>query len=122
MRDTVLVVEDEAAVRGLLCRVLEGLGGEVLSASDGPAALRTFEKAEPGVVVLDLRLPGLNGLAVAEEMRRRRPGVRILIVTGDPDEALALRALDGGANDYLSKPLDLARLRESVRVNLLMAD
>ncbi|HAH08374.1 MAG TPA: two-component system response regulator [Elusimicrobia bacterium] len=117
----VLVVEDEPAVRSLFCRVLEGLGCGVLHASDGPGALRAFRAAGPGVVVLDLHLPGLDGLSVAGEMLRLRPRTRIIVVTGDPDGELARRAMESGASDYLGKPVDLARLRESVAVNLLIA-
>ena len=83
----VLVVEDEPAVRSLFCRVLEGLGCGVLHASDGPGALRAFRAAGPGVVVLDLHLPGLDGLSVAGEMLRLRGSGVPVVECQQPDAA-----------------------------------
>ena len=113
----VLVVEDDTGNRVLLRRVLEDAGYTVSEATDGPAALKAMSQDPISLVVLDLGLPGVDGVEVLERVRRGS-GVPILVLTGRAEEAEKLRALDAGADDYVVKPYSLAELTARARALL----
>lgn len=108
----VLVIEDDRHVRSLLCDLLALWGYETDTAADGHDGLRCLAERPYAAVVTDLKMPGISGLAVAERVRERTPGTRVVMVTafaGDlgPDAGrLGLTVL--------RKPLDFDRLREAV--------
>lgn len=81
-RPTVLVVEDEPAILAMSRMLLEREGYQVLAAEDGPAAVAHFRSQVVDVVVLDLNIPGLGGWAVLAELRRLKPGARVVVSTG----------------------------------------
>lgn len=115
----VLVVEDEPKMRGLLQRALTEEGYAVDVAADGPQALGLADTAVFDAVVLDVMLPGLDGFEVCARLRRRGRWVPVLMLTARDAVADRVRGLDGGADDYLTKPFSLeelmARLRALVR-------
>jgi two-component system KDP operon response regulator KdpE len=117
MGPKILVVDDEAPVRRLLKIVLSREAYEVLSASSGGEALDLAVKHSPNLVILDLALPGLDGLAVCRELRSWS-GAPILVVSGVGDEATKIAALDQGADDYLTKPFTAGELLARVRALL----
>jgi two-component system response regulator MprA len=114
----ILVVDDDAAVAGTIARVLRSEGHEADVAPDGPTALRRAHAASYDLVVLDVMLPGLDGIGVCQRLREAS-GVPILMLTalGATDERV--RGLDSGADDYLVKPFEyrelLARIRALTR-------
>jgi len=112
-----LVVEDDTANRLLLRRFLEREGYEVAEAADGPAALRAVLASSPDVVVLDLGLPGLDGLDVLARVRADS-GLPILVLTGRDDDDAVLEGLDAGADDYMVKPFSLPELAARLRALL----
>src|SRR5207245_6154373 len=99
---TILVVDDEPRIVQLVRDYLEHGGFTVLTASDGPAALRTARTSRPDLVVLDLGLPGLDGLDVARSLRRDGQ-LPIIMLTARPEEADRIVGLELGADDYLTK-------------------
>ena len=111
----VLIVDDHPAVRRGLRTFLELAGGlEVIGeAADGPTALELVAEAGPDVVLLDIMLPGMDGVEVLHELRRREVPARVLVVTSFPDRLLA--AVRAGARGYLSKDVDPAALVAAVR-------
>jgi two-component system, OmpR family, phosphate regulon response regulator PhoB len=113
-----LVVEDDEGNRLLLSRYLAKEGFEVEAVADGPAALQAITRYPPDVVVLDLGLPGLDGMEVLRRIRRDS-GVPVLVLTGRDDEPAKLSGFETGADDYVVKPFSLAeigaRLRALVR-------
>ena len=117
-----LIVEDDAELAANLHRGLEELGMAVDTAADGDEALAAAAAARYDVIVLDVMLPGRDGLAVAEELRSRRTTTPILMLTGLGTVDDRVRGLDGGADDYLVKPFALrelvARLRALARRQL----
>ena len=99
----VLVVEDEAKLAALLCDYLRAAGYEPRVAEDGPAALLALAAHPPAAVLLDLNLPGLDGLEVCRQIRRDS-AVPILMLTARVDEIDRIVGLEVGADDYLCKP------------------
>jgi two-component system chemotaxis response regulator CheY len=110
----VLVVDDSEPVRDLCGFVLSGRGHEVVYAADGAAALDLYASRRPDAVLLDVGLPGADGLAVLAELRRLDPEARVAMLTGARDQATVLDAVRSGARDYVVKPFLASRLVEAV--------
>ena len=105
-----LVVEDEPLINSAVGDRLRAEGHHVVSAYDGPGAVTAFHEHEPDLVVLDVMLPGFDGLEVCRRIQQHRP-VPVLMLTARDDEADVLVGLGVGADDYLTKPF---RMRELV--------
>ena len=116
-----LVVDDEPPIRKLLRMGLGSQGYEVMEASSGKVALELLEQG-PGLVILDLGLPDMDGLDVLQAMRSRNESVPIVVLSSRDDEVSKVKALDLGADDYVTKPFGmeelLARMRAAVRHQL----
>ena len=117
----ILVIEDEPRILSFLARGLEAEGFAVDGAGDGPAGLERAVHERYDLVVLDLLLPKLNGLAVLRELQRQRPDLPVVIVSARSDLPTKLRGFGLGASDYVSKPFAfdelLARVRAQLRRN-----
>jgi len=120
MAARILVVDDDARVGAALQRALIAEGHQVELAADGPAGLRAAAERQPDLVVLDVMLPGIDGVEVCRRLRERGP-VPILMLTalGAPGERV--RGLDSGADDYLVKPFAYEELLARVRALLRRA-
>jgi two-component system alkaline phosphatase synthesis response regulator PhoP len=118
---TILVVDDEPRIVQLVRDYLEHGGFSVLVAGDGPAALRTARTARPDLVVLDLGLPGLDGLDVVRALRREGD-VPVIVLTARAEESDKLVGLELGADDYLTKPFSPKELVARVRAVLRRAE
>ena len=114
-----LLVEDDRAIARLLQLELEHRGLAVRAVFDGPAALPAIAAFAPQAIILDILLPGLDGERVLREIRRRGIGTPIVLLTARDRPRDKVRGLDGGADDYLTKPFDIeelvARLRAVLR-------
>jgi DNA-binding response OmpR family regulator len=117
----VLVVEDEAGIRAFLGRAFEAEGFRVEVAEDGEHGLMRALVGDFEFVVLDLMLPGLDGLEVLRELQLRRPTLPVLILSARTDLATKLRGFELGAVDYLAKPFSLDELLARARVQLRRA-
>jgi DNA-binding NtrC family response regulator len=111
MRHRVLIVEDDAATRKGLADLLTLWGYEVASAGDGAEALERAAEEPPAVVVSDLVMPGTDGLALLSALRNDHPEAAVIMLTGQGSIESAVQAMKEGAYDYLTKPLDPARLQ-----------
>jgi DNA-binding NarL/FixJ family response regulator len=113
----VLLVDDHPVVRDGLRGVLEGAGGfEVVGeAGDGAQALRMVGAARPDVVLMDLRMPVLDGVGATARMRAEHPGVPVLVLTTFDRDADIVRAIDAGATGYLLKDAPREELHRAVR-------
>src|SRR6266705_741927 len=118
---TILVVDDEPRIVQLVRDYLEHGGFTVLVASDGLAALRTARTGRPDLIVLDLGLPGLDGLDVTRALRREGE-VPIIMLTARTEETDKLVGLELGADDYLTKPFSPKELVARVRAVLRRAE
>jgi two-component system response regulator MprA len=117
----VLVVDDDRAVREALRRALTLAGYEVQIAEDGELALELIAQSVPDAVVLDLGLPGIDGLEVCRRIRRLGNRVPILVLTARDAVADRIDGLDVGADDYMVKPFDVGELKARVRALLRRA-
>ena len=113
-----LLVEDDAAIAGPLSRALQREGYEVDVVGDGQAALHRAGAAGPDLMVLDLGLPGMDGLEVCRRVRVDQPDLPVLMLTARTDEVDFVVGLDAGADDYVGKPFRLAELLARVRALL----
>jgi len=113
----VLVVDDEAAIAEAVRARLESEGYRVLVAGDGPDAIRVCDAERPDLVVLDLMLPGMDGLEVCKRIQRDR-WVPVLMLTARTEEADKVAGFAVGADDYLTKPFSLRELAVRVRAIL----
>jgi len=113
----ILVAEDDADIRQLVADVLEHVGYEVLVASDGPSALQVVRTRRPDLLVLDLGLPGMDGLDVARTIRRQSD-LPIIMLTARAEESDTLVGLELGADDYVAKPFSTKELVARVRAVL----
>ena len=121
MTKSVLVVDDEPKILGVVRDYLAAAGFSVSTAGDGPSALDRARALSPDLVVLDLGLPGLDGLDVARELRRRGP-VPIIMLTARGEEVDRVLGLELGADDYLVKPFSPRELVARVRAVLRRTD
>jgi two-component system KDP operon response regulator KdpE len=117
----VLVVDDEPPIRKLLRMGLSSQGYQTLEATNGKTALELLEQA-PDLIILDLGLPDMQGHELLKMIRARNQSVPIVILSSRSDEAGKVQALDGGADDYVTKPFGmdelLARMRAALRHQL----
>jgi two-component system, OmpR family, KDP operon response regulator KdpE len=116
-RPSVLLVEDDAQTRRALTANLEGHGYGVRGAADGEEALVLWELRRPDLVLLDLGLPGIDGLGVLRRIRRDAT-TPVIILSARGEERDKVEALDVGADDYLAKPFGMAELHARVRAAL----
>jgi len=114
---TVLVVDDEPIVRDVVVRYLERDGFRTLTASDGDAARALIEEREPSLVVLDVMLPGTDGLSLCRWIRGRS-SLPVILLTARGEEADRIVGLELGADDYVTKPFSPRELAARVRTVL----
>ena len=106
----ILVVDDDPSVRRMLVRTLGAEGNEVESAADGGTALVAVERRAPDAVVLDVAMPGMDGLAVCRRLRERGLTAPVLLLTARDAVADRVAGLEAGADDYLVKPFAVEEL------------
>ena len=114
-RERVLIVDDDTSVRRMLERTLAAEGYATTTAADGGAALVAAERSAPDLVVLDVAMPGLDGLAVCRRLRAKGVTTPILLLTARDTIEDRVRGLDAGADDYLVKPFATPELLARVR-------
>jgi DNA-binding response OmpR family regulator len=114
----VLIVDDETPVREVLSEYFASRGYDVVAAADGPEALAEFARERPDVVLLDMRMPRMDGMEVLRRLRDADPDVAVIMVTANDDIALARETLTLGAFDYVAKPFDFEHLNQTVATAL----
>ncbi len=119
---TILVAEDQTDIRDLLALNLRGAGYTVNAVGDGHAALASQAEAASDLLILDLMMPGMDGLEVCKALRARGHSTPILMLTAKSTELDRVLGLELGADDYLTKPFSLAELLARVKALLRRAD
>jgi len=118
----ILVVDDESDVRDLLSKFLTRRGYEVKTAGDGEAALEAIRETRPDIVLLDIRLPKVDGLSVLQRLRDEADDVAIITMSGNADEETARKSLELGAADFITKPFNLPYLETSLLAKLILLE
>ena len=102
---TILVIDDERPTLDMFTLHLEAYGHRVLTAVSGEEGLDLFETTAPEIVFTDIKMPGMDGLAVLRAVKERRPATEVIVITGHGDIDLALTALELRATDFIDKPI-----------------
>ena len=114
MAKRILIADDEAPIRELLRKFFRQEGFEAWEAASGTETLKLIKKRKFDVVLTDLKMPGIDGLGVLEQIRAISPNTAVLIFTGYPTPESTLRALELSTDGYVTKPINLGQLRDLV--------
>ena len=112
---TLLAIDDEPHVLELISEALQQEGLEIITANEPETGLKLFFERRPHVVITDLMMPNLNGMEVLQKIVAADPGVEVILMTANYSTDLAVEAIQKGACDFVTKPLDLDRLRSRVK-------
>ena len=115
MSHRILVVDDEAGIRAALQQLLEYEGYAVIQASSGHEALELYAEQRPHLVLLDVKMAGLDGLPVLKQLRQKDPTAIVVMISGHGSIQAAVEATQLGAHDFLEKPLDTDRVLLTIR-------
>jgi DNA-binding response OmpR family regulator len=111
----ILIVDDDVDIVGIVRAMLQGQGWQVLSAYGGEDALRVIAAERPDLVLLDIMMPGINGIEVLREARLIAPGMRVIMTTAFGDVGSYLESMDLGACEYINKPFETSELLHMIR-------
>jgi two-component system, chemotaxis family, chemotaxis protein CheY len=112
----VLVVDDSLIMRRNVTKMVEALGHKVIGeAKDGVEAIVLFERLKPDLVTMDITMPEMDGITAVKELKRIEKNVKIIMVTSHGQEEMVINAIRSGAGGYLLKPVNLIKLRDSIR-------
>ena len=120
-RICILLVEDDETISDLLAYNLKRAGYDVLQEGNGRAGLETGLAHQVDLVLMDVMLPGLDGIAAAKELARRKPGLPIIMLTARTEREMMLEGFESGADDYVTKPFDLDILLARIAARLRRA-
>src|SRR5207237_3108444 len=111
----ILIIDDEEPIAWALRRAFERAGHRVGVAATAEDGLAQARQSPPDVVFLDVRLPGMDGLAALSELKRLAPNAAVVIITAHGNLNTAVKAVEGGAFDYLAKPFELAQALDAAK-------
>ena len=117
-RKAILIVDDVPMNLELLSAKLTGEGYRVITAQSGKDALKTIEQEKPGVVLLDIMMPEMDGIETLKRIKAFDPDIPVAMVTGVWDENEAKKTFEAGAYEYITKPVDMEYLKLAVLVKL----
>ncbi|MGD8268754.1 MAG: response regulator, partial [Desulfobacterales bacterium] len=110
MNPSILIVDDEPSILQSLAGLLTDEGFDVRTASNGYEALKTIESESPDLVLLDIWMPGLDGIDTLQEIKKNNPIIQVIIITGHGTIETAVKATKMGAYDLIEKPLSIDKI------------
>lgn len=122
MNQKVLIVDDQFGIRTLLNEVLQKEGYEIFQAANGLQALQIMKKHSPDLVLLDMKIPGMDGLEILEKLKEIDAEVRVLIMTAYGELDMIEKTKKLGALAHFSKPFDIDEVRSAVKKYLVASD
>jgi DNA-binding NtrC family response regulator len=122
MDKKILIVDDEPKIRALLEKFLTKKGYQVVTAASGQEAIEKVKTDNPALVLMDIRMPGVDGLTAMKKIKEVSPKAGIIMITGVKDEEVAKKAMELEAFDYITKPFDLNYLETSLMVKLALLE
>nr|NJM01780.1 response regulator [Desulfobacula sp.] len=111
----ILLVDDEDGIRKVLKITLESAGYEVLTAPDGETGLDIFVREAPGLVITDIKMPGIDGIELLKRIKHLNPETEVIMITGHGDMDLAVKSLQYEAADFITKPIDSLDLESAIQ-------
>jgi two-component system response regulator FixJ len=118
---TITIVDDQASVRHALAEMLSVFGYTVDTHESAQAFLATLDPAQQGCVVTDVRMPGMDGIALVRELARRQVALPVIVISGHADVPMAVAAIKAGAEDFIEKPVDDRELVAAINRGLARA-
>jgi anti-anti-sigma factor len=122
-QEKILVIDDEKATLKMFRLFLDVYGFDILTAESGEEGLEVFDREKPDIVLTDIKMPGMDGIEVLQEIKKRSPGTEVIVITGHGDMDLAIQALNLDAADFINKPIQrqsleqgLSRARERLKL------
>ncbi|MCM2266632.1 MAG: response regulator [Elusimicrobiales bacterium] len=119
-RGLLLAADDDPAILNILKRFLTSLGFEVITAEDGTRTVALARERRPDIILLDILMPGKDGIEVLKDLRPEMPGTGFIMITGNEDEDVAKACLNLGAFDYIEKPVNLDLLGNILKARMLI--
>jgi len=116
----ILIVDDDPAVSNFLERFLTKKSYQVSTAKNGAEAIEITKKESPQLILLDIRLPEINGIEVLKEIKKINPAIGVIMITAVQEEEIAQEAMKLGADDYICKPFDLEYLENSILAKIVL--
>ncbi|MEK3888528.1 response regulator [Bacillus sp. FSL K6-3431] len=120
MSEKILIVDDQLGIRILLNEILLKEGYQVFQAANGFQALDITEKNAPDLVLLDMKIPGMDGLEILKRLKQKDPDIRVIIMTAYGELEMINASNELGALAHFPKPFDIVEIREAVRKYLPM--
>ena len=114
----ILIVDDAEFLRVSISKMLVGGGHEVIEADNGLNAVNTYKSAKPDVVLMDITMPEMDGLAALKEIRAADPNARVVMLTALGQESMVLEAIKSGAKDFVVKPFEPERVLAAITIAL----
>jgi len=115
MQEKILIVDDEEGIRKVLRISLADRGYHVLTAENATEALRVFSRDQPGIVLTDIKMPGMDGIELLRRLKQTNPDTEVVVITGHGDMDLAIKSLKYEATDFITKPIDDADLDRALQ-------
>ncbi|MFD2707087.1 response regulator [Salibacterium lacus] len=117
----ILIVDDQYGIRVLLQEILQKEGHDILEASNGSTALELLEHEHPDLVLLDMKIPGMDGVEILRKRSERglAPGASVILMTAYGELSMMQEAEQLGASSYISKPFDINQIREEIQKYLV---
>ncbi|NMM55078.1 response regulator [Paenibacillus aquistagni] len=114
----VLIVDDQNGIRVLLMEVFSGEGYEAYQASNGKEALELVQQVTPDIVLLDMKIPGMDGLEILKQIKQMKPDMNVIMMTAYGELDMIKEATDLGALMHFTKPFDIDEMRVAVNMTL----
>ena len=106
MADKIMLVDDEEGIRKVLGITLSDMGYDVFTAHNGEEALKVFRQIRPPIVLTDIRMPGIDGVALLDKIKKESPDTEVIMISGHGDMDLAIKSLQREATDFVTKPIN----------------
>ncbi len=113
--EKILVIDDEKPTLAMFRLTLEAYGYQVFTAENGLDGLEIFDREQPPIVLTDIKMPGMDGIAVLKGIKERSPQTEVIVITGHGDMDLAIRALNLDATDFINKPIQRQVLEQALK-------
>lgn len=114
MKGKILIVDDQFGIRMLLQELFQREGYQTFQAADGKKALEIVTTHDPDIVLLDMKIPGMDGLEILKHIKANDPDCKVLVMTAYGELGMIQEAMDMGAIAYVAKPFDIMELRDQI--------